>query len=197
MFWNSLFGSTEFARQAIHVPQLTKIQTSLLVDLVAGGFLLSPFIHTSTAHFVLIHPKPASTPLMCPPQPPLFQQPHRAPPAGSRDLGTTPLDKLGCRGCISTKLQIQLLFLSVWCSLILDWGRFCSLSQGHGTWTIPDVTTLHSGENVLRAHGKGLPCSSWTERNVFLYPEPASSTTPPELNLLWEMLQSTHLSACI
>lgn len=192
MFCNScLLESTESAR---HVPQLIKIWTSLLVVLAAGGLFLSHFIHTSTAHFVLLHPYPASTPLMCPPH---LQHLHRAPSTGSFDLDT--LVKLGWRllwGCISTKLQIQLWFLSVWSSLILDPGRFCSLNQGHDTATVPDITTLPSAKkNVLRAHGKGLPCSSWTERNVFLYP--ASSTTPPELNLLWGMLQSTHLSACI
>lgn len=171
MFWNScLLGSTEFASQAKPVPQLPKIWTSLLVFLVAGGFFLSHFIHTSTAHFVLIHPNPASPPLMCPTQPPLLQHPHRASPTGSPDLDTNPPVKLGwrlLRGCISTKLQIQLLFLSVWCSLILDWGRFCSLNQGHSTSTIPDIDTLHPGENVLRAHGRGLPCSSWTEKMYF------------------------------
>lgn len=140
MFCNScLLESTESARQ---VPQLIKIWTSLLVVLVAGGFF------SVTAHFVLLHPIPTSAP---------------APPQGSFHweswFGHHSLVKLSWRGWINPKLQIQLLVLSVWCSLILDWGRFCSLNQGHTTTAKPAWISPHSpsAENILKAHGKGLP----------------------------------------
>lgn len=92
-------------------------KNTLLVVLVAGGFF-----------FVTFHPHQHCTLCVDPSQPSLntsdvpSSATSSAPSAGSH-LATIALVKLGCRllrGCISTKLQIQLSFLSVWCRLILD-----------------------------------------------------------------------------
>lgn len=136
--------------------QLTKIRTSLLVVLVAGGF----FSATLHSHF-----DPSQLSLNT------SGVPSEPPPQGSltweSDLATIPQVKL-LRGRISTKLHIQLSFLSVCCSLILDSGRFCSLNQGHSTSTIPDIPTLPSGENVLRAHGKASPAPAELKKCIFI-----------------------------